>query len=80
MVVRVLVHDGRDQKCPEEFTGYVLCVADADVASEPAQSRAVSGMRVRSDGDGRGAENGEGIEGVKDVSESQACFFSFPLP
>jgi len=76
VVVRVLVDEGRDEEGTEELTGEVLGVADADVAAEAVHSGAVGGVGVRADGDGGGAEDGDCVEGVKEVACGEAGLLS----
>lgn len=70
-VARVLVREGRDQECAEEFAGRVLEKAVSSVSAEALPARAVGGVRVDSDGDGGGACDGNQVEGVLDVIEGE---------
>ena len=40
---------------------------------KPFEAGAVGGMGVDGDGDGRGAEDGDEVEGVDDVAEGEVC-------
>ena len=76
VIVRVLVNDGRNQKGAEELAGDVLRIADADVAAKAFHAGAVRRVGVGTDCDGRGAQNGKGVEGVCHIACRQPGLLS----
>ena len=67
VIVRILVRQGRNQKCAEELAHHLLGQRDTGILGESGKARTIGSVRVAPDTDRRFASDGQQIERIADV-------------